>query len=127
MAITVNSTFERVGLIWNLEENRWDQLYVLTDGVTPESASIYFPIGAGSDAATLLAVLQEIYASSAGFVDAGGNPSYSRIQAPPNVNEIADLESNGYANPLIAGWGRSRSKPSSSSWNLSKRSHGCKG
>ena len=103
MAITADSTFTHVALIWNPEENRWSHLSIITDDTVSEQGHISFPIREGSDKEALLATLQEIYASATGFVDSNGDASYLVLEAQ-GITDFADLESNGYANPLIAGW-----------------------
>ena len=103
MAITAVSTFAYVGLDWYPEENRWNNLSVGTDGVIPERGHVSFPFSAGSTDATLLAVLQEIYATTAGFVRSDGSPTTIYLQAQ-GITELSKLEENGYPNPLIAGW-----------------------
>ena len=103
MAITLTSTFQRISLSWYSEENRWNSLYGRTDGDNSEYFEFLFPAIEGSASAALLLILQEIYASTAGFVNEAGTSITVRITVP-NVTNVDDLEPNGYPNPLIPGY-----------------------
>ena len=61
----------------------------------------------GTDDYDTLAVLQEIYASDDGFVDADGESVEIEERDIPYGVTVAEMEDNNYANPFVAGsWQR---------------------
>ena len=105
MAITINSTFRYIVLSWNPDDSRWNRINARTDGLTPEYASVYLSSFTGASITTaLLITLREIYASAAGFVNEDGDSIDVRVENLYNITTAEELEPNGYANPLIAGY-----------------------
>ena len=104
MALTATTPMEAVELVWddlggNIREVRW-----VSDESSQQSGLIALPVVSGSSDADDLETLQEIYASEDGFQDSDDNNITGRVYQLAGITDADDLESKGYANPLIAGF-----------------------
>ena len=112
MALSTSSRFERVYIQISIFTGIPAALGYVTDEDTPESGSITLHNNqksalpaSGTDDATNLGILQEIYASGDGFQDADDNDVIVGIGGNiyPGISSVEDLEDNGLFNPLIVG------------------------
>ena len=106
MPLTTSDTFEVIELRL-VQRYSVRIVYVLSDGTLVRLDLYGGDLPSGHAQRADLDVLQEIYASADGFLDADGNTVTIRIigyaRGGITISDIANLEINGFVNPFIDG------------------------
>ena len=115
MSINVNTPMRSVTLVYTFTGTP-EYLKYSSDETPRQFDTLYVAIypSAGASRDTL-EILQQIYASADGFMDADGNAVIPTIQGDgettKGIQVVAELENNGIANPLIVDYQHRRFVP----------------